>query len=144
MGHTDTDITGTGMEHRMSDRKDVVTDERMEKYLDITARALAKIVIAPPEKSYNRRLAEKYLDMAKCYYSDAMHFKEEGDYVTAFAAVNYAHAWLDCGACTGLFDVDGDDVLFTLYERSPRNKGGSCTPPLRVRGYEALRRGRRR
>jgi hypothetical protein len=112
----------------MSDRKDVVTEERMEKYLGITARALAKVVIAPPEKSYNRKLAEKYLNMAQSYYSDAKHFKEEGDYVTAFAAVNYAHAWLDCGACTGLFDVDGDDVLFTLYERSPRNRGGSRIP----------------
>ena len=54
--------------------------------------------------------------MANCYYSDAKHFRECGDIVTAFAAVNYAHAWLDCGARIGLFDVDGDDVLFTLYE----------------------------
>ena len=50
------------------------------------------------------------------YYADAKHFRECGDIVTAFAAVNYAHAWLDCGARIGLFDVDGDDVLFTLYE----------------------------
>lgn len=102
----------------MAEKKDIVTDERMEKYLDITARALAKIVVAAPEKSYNRRLADSFLEMANCYYSDAKHFKECGDYVTAFAAVNYAHAWLDCGARIGLFDVDGDDVLFTLYERS--------------------------
>ncbi len=101
----------------MDGKKDVVTDERMEKYLDITARALAKIRIAAPAKSYNRRLADSFLEMANCYYSDAKHFKECGDYVTAFAAVNYAHAWLDCGARIGLFDVDGDDVLFTLYER---------------------------
>lgn len=102
----------------MAEKKDIVTDERMEKYLAITARALAKIVVAAPEKSYNRRLADSFLEMANCYYSDAKHFKECGDYVTAFAAVNYAHAWLDCGARIGLFDVDGDDVLFTLYERS--------------------------
>ncbi len=100
----------------MVEKKDVVTDERMEKYLDITARALAKIRIAAPDKSYNRRLADSFLEMANCYYADAKHFKECGDYVTAFAAVNYAHAWLDCGARIGLFDVDGDDVLFTLYE----------------------------
>ena len=90
----------------MGERIDVVTEERIEKYLDITARALAKIRIAAPEKSYNRRLADSFLEMANCYYSDAKHF----------AAVNYAHAWLDCGARIGLFDVDGDDVLFTLYE----------------------------
>ena len=101
----------------MTERIDVVTEERIEKYLDITARALAKIRIAAPVQSYNRRLADSFLEMANCYYSDAKHFRECGDIVTAFAAVNYAHAWLDCGARIGLFDVDGDDVLFTLYER---------------------------
>lgn len=100
----------------MTEKLDVVTDERMEKYLDITARAMAKIKIAAPDKSYNKRLADSFMEMANCYYEDAKHFKECGDYVTAFAAVNYAHAWLDCGARIGLFDVDGDDVLFTLFE----------------------------
>ena len=100
----------------MVERIDTVTEERIEKYLDITARALAKIRIAAPAKSYNRRLADSFLEMANCYYADAKHFRECGDIVTAFAAVNYAHAWLDCGARIGLFDVDGDDVLFTLYE----------------------------
>ena len=100
----------------MADRIDVVTEERIEKYLDITARAFAKVKIAAPEKSFNRRLADSFMEMATCYYNDAKHFRESGDIVTAFAAVNYAHAWLDCGARIGLFDVDGDDVLFTLYE----------------------------
>ena len=54
--------------------------------------------------------------MANAYYSDAKHFRETGDLVTAFAAVNYAHGWLDCGARIGLFEVDGDDQLFTLFE----------------------------
>ena len=100
----------------MADRIDVVTEERIEKYLDITARAFAKVKIAAPEKSFNRKLADSFMEMATCYYNDAKHFRESGDIVTAFAAVNYAHAWLDCGARIGLFDVDGDDVLFTLYE----------------------------
>ncbi len=101
----------------MAEKTNVVTDEKIEKYLDITGRALGKLRVAAPEKSFNRRLADSFLEMANCYYSDAKHFKESGDVVTAFAAVNYAHAWLDCGARIGLFDVDGDDVLFTLYER---------------------------
>lgn len=105
----------------MAERQDVVTDERMDRYLDITARALAKVVVAAPERSYNRRLADSFLEMANSYYADARHFRAEGDLVTAFAAVNYAHAWLDCGARIGLFDVGGDDVLFTLYERWPRD-----------------------
>ncbi len=116
----------------MSERQDVVTDERMDKYLDITARALAKIRVAAPEKSYNRRLADSFLEMANCYYADAKHFRANGDLVTAFAAVNYAHAWLDCGARIGLFDVDGDDVLFTLYERWPRDGWTSTRTSSRV------------
>ena len=100
----------------MTEKMNVVTDERIEKYLDITRRALEKIRVAAPDKSFNKRLADSFLEMANCYYADAKHFTESGDIVTAFAAVNYAHAWLDCGARIGLFDVDGDDVLFTLFE----------------------------
>ena len=92
--------------------KNVVTDERIDRYLDITKRALDKIRIAAPERSFNRRLADSFMEMA----NDAKHFRETGDIVTAFAAVNYAHGWLDCGARIGLFDVDGDDQLFTLFE----------------------------
>jgi len=96
--------------------KDVITPEHMQKYLDTTKRALAKIKIAAPERSYNRRLADNFLQMANTYYNDALHFKEQGDLVNAFACVNYAHGWLDCGARIGLFDVGQDDQLFTLFE----------------------------
>jgi hypothetical protein len=96
--------------------QDVVTEDRIERYLDITARAMAKLKVAAPEKSFGRRMAEDFLNMATSYYEDAKHFRDEGDLVTAFAAVNYAHGWLDCGARIGLFDVGGDDVLFTLFE----------------------------
>ena len=95
---------------------DTVTEAKIDRYLDITHRALEKLKIAAPDRSYNRRLADDFLNMATSYYNDAKHFREEGDFVTAFAAVNYAHGWLDCGARIGLFDVDGDDVLFTLFE----------------------------
>ncbi len=96
--------------------QDVVTEEKIERYLDITARAMSKLKVAAPEKSFGRRMAEDFLNMATSYYEDAKHFRDEGDLVTAFAAVNYAHGWLDCGARIGLFDVGGDDVLFTLFE----------------------------
>ncbi|MDN5357977.1 MAG: DUF357 domain-containing protein [Candidatus Methanomethylophilaceae archaeon] len=96
--------------------QDVVTEEKMERYLDITARAMAKLKIAVPERSFGRRMADDFLNMARSYYEDAEHFRDEGDLVTAFAAVNYAHGWLDCGARIGLFDVGGDDELFTLFE----------------------------
>ncbi|MGE0014920.1 MAG: DUF357 domain-containing protein [Candidatus Methanomethylophilaceae archaeon] len=96
--------------------QDVVTEEKIERYLDVTARAMAKLKVAAPERSFGRRMAEDFLNMAASYYEDAKHFRDEGDLVTAFAAVNYAHGWLDCGARIGLFDVGGDDVLFTLFE----------------------------
>ena len=63
-----------------------------------------------------KKAAEDFLEMAKAYFDDAGHFYDEGDLVNAFACVNYAHGWLDCGARLGLFDVGEDDVLFTLYE----------------------------
>ena len=54
------------------------------------------------------------LRMADDYYSDAKYFKDQGDYVRAFGAINYAHAWIDAGVKIGLLDGHGDDVLFTL------------------------------
>jgi hypothetical protein len=96
--------------------RDHITQEHMPKYLDITRRALDKVRMAAPERSFNRKLADSFLEMARTYYDDATHFREQGDLVNAFACVNYAHGWLDCGARIGLFDVGQDDQLFTLYE----------------------------
>ena len=95
---------------------DTISLEKIEKYLDVTNRALGKLKVVAPDKSFNKKLADSFLEMATSYYNDAKHFKEQGDFVTAFAAVNYAHGWIDCGARIGLWDVDGDDQLFTLYE----------------------------
>lgn len=96
--------------------QDRLTEEKVSKYLDITKRALDKLKVSPPPRSFNRKLAENFLEMANAYYSDAKHFRDDGDYVNAFACVNYAHGWLDAGARIGLFDVGEDDKLFTLYE----------------------------
>ncbi|HVO77251.1 MAG TPA: DUF357 domain-containing protein [Methanomassiliicoccales archaeon] len=96
--------------------QDRLTEEKISKYLDITKRALDKLKVSPPARSFNRKLAEDFLGMARAYYSDAQHFRDEGDYVNSFACVNYAHGWLDAGARIGLFDVGEDDRLFTLYE----------------------------
>jgi len=93
-----------------------ISEERIDRYLEVTKRALEKLKIAAPERSFGKRLAEDFLEMATSYYNDAVHFRGSGDLITAFAAVNYAHGWLDCGARIGLFDVGEDDVLFTLFE----------------------------
>jgi Uncharacterized protein conserved in archaea len=96
--------------------QNTITEEKIDRYIDITQKALDKIRVAPPDRSFGKKLADDFLKMAISYHNDAKHFRESGDLVTAFAAVNYAHGWLDCGARMGLFDVGGDDTLFTLFE----------------------------
>ncbi len=44
-----------------------ISAEKVLKYLDTTKRALDKLVIAAPERSFNRRLAEDFLNMATSY-----------------------------------------------------------------------------
>ena len=41
------------------------------------------------------------------------NFYDKGDIVNAFAALSYAHGWLDAGARIGLWDVH-DSKLFTV------------------------------
>ena len=93
-----------------SGRTDVITDEKMKKYFSVTARAL-EMVKSSPKDDARMREALDFLDMAERYFSDARHFYDSGNLVLAFAAVNYAHAWLDAGARLKLFMVN-DDQLF--------------------------------
>ncbi len=88
----------------------------VEKDIGLTERALAKVRIAPPPRSHLRKVAEDFLSMARAYTEDAKHFRDQGELEKALANVNYAHGWLDAGARAGLFDVGGDDTLFTLAE----------------------------
>jgi len=90
-----------------------ITDQKLEKYFSITKEAFE---IA--KKSGNRLTGmkeerEDFLDMISRYISDAEHFDKKGEKVLAFAALNYAHGWLDAGARLGLFDVH-DSRLFTV------------------------------
>jgi len=91
-------------------RVDTVCDLRLDKYFDITGRALEKVKAAEKDSGRGKEAAD-FLDMAERYYSDAKHFREQGNYVLALAAVNYAHAWLDAGARIRLFKVS-DSELF--------------------------------
>jgi len=99
-----------------SDKGSKITEEKMAKYLDITTRARKKIKIASPVRSFDRRLAMRFLETSEEFFKTAVDYRREDDFVRAFAAVNYSHAWLDGGARIGLFDVEEDDVLFTLYD----------------------------
>ena len=88
----------------------------VEKDLSLTERALGKATIAAPSRSHLRKVAEDFVGMARAYFEDAKHFRDRGELEKALANVSYAHGWLDAGARLGLFDVGGDDQLFTLSE----------------------------
>lgn len=92
---------------------DKITDEKIKKYFSITKAALEKASNAIDTE--RKKEADDFFDMASRYYSDAKYFYEKGDYINAFAAVNYAHGWLDAGARIGLFKVK-DSKLFTVDE----------------------------
>lgn len=91
--------------------KDKIPKEKIEKYFDITTRALGKAKKAITKRK--EKQAKEILEMTKNYLSDAKHFYSKKDFINAFAALNYAHGWLDSGARLGIFSVD-DDRLFTV------------------------------
>jgi len=79
---------------------------KLDKYLELTEKALKEVKIKDKK-------AEKLVDMAKRYFSDAKHFKENGKLEEAFAAVNYAHAFLDAAALLGFLE-NKDSKLFMV------------------------------
>ncbi|MFH1399792.1 MAG: DUF357 domain-containing protein [Candidatus Woesearchaeota archaeon] len=91
---------------------DKITDSKLDKYTIITQKALDQIVIAHKNKPLSKE-AKLILDMATRYFEDSKHFRKKGDYINAFACLNYAHGWLDAGASLKLFDVH-DSKLFTV------------------------------
>ena len=93
-----------------------VTLERINKYLDLTAKAVAKVSIIADEGTEDHGKAEDILGMVNAYHSDANFFLSEGRGDDAFAAVNYAHGWIDCGVRLGYLDGKGDRQLFTLSD----------------------------
>ena len=95
-------------------KNDVVTEEKLNHYLNLTTRAREKATPIHSEGSIESTQLEIMLKMADDYASDARHFMDKGDYVRAFGAINYAHAWIDAGVKLRLLDGHGDDELFTL------------------------------
>jgi uncharacterized protein len=91
-----------------------ITDEKIEHYMMTTGKALELVTIEPDLDAQARAAAHGVLDMAKRYYSDARHFRAKGDLVTAFAAINYAHGWIDCGVRVGLLHGDPEDHRFVM------------------------------
>ena len=90
---------------------DKITLEKLEKYFKLTSTALEKArkkIIRGKEKE-----AKEIIEMVSNYLSDAEYFKKKGDFVNAFAALNYAHGWIDSGVRLDVFNVK-DRKLFTV------------------------------
>ncbi len=96
--------------------KNAITQEKLTQYFKITKEALDKAEQAFDPKRLEQ--AKDFFNMAQSYYQDAQFFLEKRqDAVLAFAALNYAHGWLDAGARIHLFLVN-DSRLFTVDDDS--------------------------
>ena len=91
--------------------QNIITKEKIEKYFSITEKALKEVKksIIKGKEDY----AKEIIEMVENYLSDAKHFEKKGDYVNSFAALNYAHGWIDSGVRLDVFDVK-DNKLFTV------------------------------
>jgi hypothetical protein len=88
-----------------------ITIEKVKKYFDLTESALE--IVKENIVSGKEEESREIIDMVTNYVSDAHHFFDKEDLVNTFAALNYAHGWLDSGVRLKVFEVD-DDRLFTV------------------------------
>ena len=91
--------------------EDKISKQKLEKYFNLTETALkiAKESIIKNKENY----AKEIIKMVSNYLSDAKYFEQKKDYINAFAAINYAHGWLDSGVRLDIFKVK-DNQLFTI------------------------------
>ncbi|MEM2115837.1 MAG: DUF357 domain-containing protein [Candidatus Woesearchaeota archaeon] len=94
--------------------RDRISEKILLHYLNITESALKEIIQVLPDSTHLKKIADDFLQMATCYIEDAKYFMKKGDFVNAFGAIYYAHAWLDAGARMGLWDVKHNSNLFTV------------------------------
>lgn len=92
--------------------KDTVSKQKLERYFGITKEAyeIIKVSVIKGREDY----AKEIFDMVSNYISDAEHFRDNGEWVLAFASLNYAHGWIDSGVRLDVFEVGDNDRLFTI------------------------------
>jgi hypothetical protein len=91
--------------------KNKITKQKIKKYRNLTKKALKiakKSIIKGKETS-----AKEIIEMVSNYLSDSEYFEKKQDYISSFAAINYAHGWLDSGVRLDIFKVK-DNKLFTI------------------------------
>ena len=91
--------------------ENLISKEKIAKYRSISSEALEKAKVSINKEK--KKEAAEIIEMVSCYLSDSNHFESKGDYVNAFAALSYAHGWLDAGARLKIFKVT-DNRLFTV------------------------------
>ncbi len=91
--------------------KNTISQKKLDRYFSITQEAfdIVKKSVIKGKEAY----AKEIFDMVKNYISDANYFKKTNEWTLAFAALNYAHGWIDSGVRLDVFNVD-DDRLFTI------------------------------
>ena len=91
--------------------ENTISKEKLERYFNVTEKAFTIVEenVFPNKENESKTI----FDMVANYISDAHHFEQKGDWVNAFAALNYAHGWIDAGVRLEIFDVDDRD-LFTV------------------------------
>ena len=88
-----------------------ISEEKLKRYFKVSETAFSfikKKIMKGREDD-----AKEIIEMVGNYISDAHHFEKNEDFVNAFAALNYAHGWIDSGVRLGVFDVH-DNKLFTV------------------------------
>ena len=93
------------------DMNNKVTKQKLEKYYQLTSKALSIAKKAVVKSKQNQ--AKEIFVMVEAYLSDSQHFQKNKEYVLAYGALNYAHGWLDAGARLKIYKVS-DNNLFTV------------------------------
>ncbi|HLD59188.1 MAG TPA: DUF357 domain-containing protein [archaeon] len=102
------------MEKKSLSESERLLEKKVEHYRQLTFSALQKIEVRKGISKKEKKIAVDFLQMAKNYFSDAEHFLQKRELLTALAAFSYAHAWLDAGVRAKILDGKNDGRLFTL------------------------------
>jgi len=78
---------------------------RLEKYLAKAGPRFEGLLVEEGCDVDLSKARKEFSEMAQSYYADAKHFYDNGDYVSALAALEYAEGWLDAGRALGIFRI---------------------------------------
>ncbi|HMK45564.1 MAG TPA: DUF357 domain-containing protein [Methanocella sp.] len=86
-------------------------EEKVLRYKKMLESALDDVKKTTPNGTHMDRAADDYLNMARCYFNDGVHFIEADDPVNALVCFSYGHAWLDAGVRIGVFSVTNRELF---------------------------------